>query len=360
MAGGAGTPALLAACGGGFLAAGYLTPSALADRIAAVRIAAVRSGGWFGVNLFAPSAAAPTGDLPRYADELRPEFAVYGLSPALPAVADDDHWAAKLDLLLADPVPAVSCTFGIPPAATVAALRRAGTLVLQTVTTPEEALAAASAGVDALVVQASTAGGHSATLSPSRPLPGLALPELVAAVRTATALPIVAAGGIATSADVAAALHAGATATMAGTALLRTDEAGTSTAHRTALTAAATLTTGGAGPEAGSGAAAGIGNGAGFRDGARGVSGAVAGHGTVVTRAFTGRPARALRNGFIDRHDATAPHGYPQIHHLTSPLRKAAAAAGDTDRVHLWAGTGHRHAATGPAAAVIEALTAGL
>ncbi|MGI5185920.1 nitronate monooxygenase [Dactylosporangium sp. CA-152071] len=326
MAGGAGTPALLAACGGGFLAAGYLTPAALASRIASVRAAVRAGGGWFGVNLFAPPEG-PVGDLAAYADELAPEFAVYDLAPAVPAGADDDHWAEKLDLLLTDPVPAVSFTFGIPSASTVAALRRAGTLVLQTVTTPPEAAAAAAAGVDALVVQAPAAGGHSATLSPSAPptVP-VPLPDLVAAVRAAVPLPVVAAGGIATSADVAAALHTGATATMVGTALLRTDEAGTSAPHRAAL-------------ESASGWPA---------------------HGTVVTRAFTGRPARALRNGFIDRHDATAPLGYPQVHHLTAPLRRAAAAAGDTDRVHLWAGTGHRQAATGPAAAVIATLTASL
>lgn len=338
MAGGAGTPALLAACGGGFLAAGYLAPGALATRIAEARAA----GTWFGVNVFAPPPIpADPGELHRYLEELRDEFAVYDLTPVLPSAAgDDDHWAAKLDLLLADPVPAVSFTFGIPPASTVAALRRAGTLVLQTVTSPVEALAAAEAGVDALVVQAPAAGGHSATLTPSDPPGASPLPDLVAAVLAVTPLPIVAAGGLARSADVSAALHAGATATMVGTALLRTDEAGTSAPHRTALSAAIRMP---AGSSTGDTA---------------GDSGA--GHDTVVTRAFTGRPARALRNGFIDRHDATAPLGYPQIHHLTGPLRKAAAAAGDTDRVHLWAGTGHRHAATGPAAAVVAALTAAL
>jgi nitronate monooxygenase len=87
-----------------------------------------------------------------------------------------------------------------------------------------------------------------------------------------------------------------------GTALLRADESGASATHKAAL----------ASPEFPS---------------------------TVVTRAFTGRPARALRNAFTDRHTATAPNGYPAVHHLTSPLRKAAAAAGDAQRIHLWAGT---------------------
>ncbi|UWZ59994.1 nitronate monooxygenase [Dactylosporangium aurantiacum] len=351
MAGGAGTPALLAACGGGFVAAGYLTPDDLAARIAAARAA----GTWFGVNLFAPPPVpCPAGELRRYAEQLRAEFAAHDLTPALPPPPDDDHWAAKLDLLVADPVPAVSCTFGIPAPSTVAALRRAGSLVLQTVTTPAEAVAAEEAGVDALIVQAAAAGGHSATLTPAALTPGALaaappLPALVAAVRAAVDLPVVAAGGIETSADVAAALRAGALATMVGTALLLTDEAGTSAAHRAALSAAtaASPTIPGA-PDAPLPGA--------FAPGAS----SPGGHDTVVTRAFTGRPARALRNGFTDRHDATAPLGYPQIHHLTAPLRRAAAAAGDTDRVHLWAGTGHRHARTGPAAAVIATLTASL
>ena len=57
-----------------------------------------------------------------------------------------------------------------------------------------------------------------------------------------------------------------------------------------------------------------------------------------------------LRNRFIDTYEARAPFGYPAIHHLTSPLRKAAAAAGEPDLVHLWAGTGFRHATAEPTA----------
>ena len=75
---------------------------------------------------------------------------------------------------------------------------------------------------------------------------------------------------------------------------------------------------------------------------------------TTVTRAFTGRPARGLRNGFIDTFEALAPLGYPAIHHLTSPLRKAAAAAGEPDLVHLWAGTGYRHARKAPTAEILS------
>ena len=113
-------------------------------------------------------------------------------------------------------------------------------------------------------------------------------------------------------------LDAGAEAAAVGTVLLRTDEAGTSPVPRAALADPA------------------------YQQ-------------TVMTRAFTGRPARALPNGFVRRHP-DAPTGYPEVHHLTRPIRAAAFQAGDADRVNLWAGTGWRQAPTGPAGQVIRSL----
>jgi len=77
---------------------------------------------------------------------------------------------------------------------------------------------------------------------------------------------------------------------------------------------------------------------------------------TVITRAFTGRPARSLRNRFAARHSASGPAGYPAVHDLTRGLRQAAAAPGDPQGLHLWAGTGFRSATTGPARAVVDRL----
>ncbi|MEU9383169.1 nitronate monooxygenase [Streptomyces sp. NPDC048279] len=81
---------------------------------------------------------------------------------------------------------------------------------------------------------------------------------------------------------------------------------------------------------------------------------------TVLTRAFTGRPARAPRNHFTDRYDLLAPAGYPAVHHLTAPLRKAAAEAGDTRLIHLWAGRGHHEAKQEGAARTLERIAARL
>ncbi len=325
LAGGASAPALVIATGEagaiGFLAGGYQSPAGLADQIAQVRAAQVP----FGVNLFAPNPVpVDRAAFRRYSRSIQSEADRYGLELAGgEPVEDDDGWEDKLGLLLADSVPVVSFTFGIPDRAVVAALRKRGSLVVQTVTSPNEARAALDTGVDALVVQAASAGGHSATLTPGRPVPAVPLGELIGRVRSTTDQPLFAAGGIATPKDAAAALRAGAAAVVLGTALLLADESGTAAVHRAALTA----------PTA--------------RE-------------SVVTRAFTGRPARGLRNEFIDRHESDAPLGYPALHHLTSPLRKAAAAAGDPDRFHLWAGTGYRHARPGAAASIITDLAAEL
>lgn len=321
MAGGASTPALVAAAsragGLGFLAAGYKTPQALADQIDTVRTEGVP----FGVNIFAPNPVPVAVDAFRtYARAIQVEADRYGVTLAQgEPVEDDDYFEDKIDLLLANPVPVVSFTFGIPGPAVIKALRVAGSLVVLTVTSADEADLAVDAGADLLVAQASAAGGHSGTLTPQQIPADVPIADLIAQIRRRTAVPLLAAGGLATSADVAAALRAGAEAAVVGTVLLRTEESGASATHKAALA-----------------------------DTSRG--------NTVVTRAFTGRPARALRNEFIDRYDAQAPIGYPAIHHLTNPMRKAAVAHSDPERMHLWAGTGYRHATVEPAAAVLTRL----
>ncbi|KMS83731.1 MULTISPECIES: nitronate monooxygenase [Streptomyces] len=320
LAGGPSTPELVTAAaragGLGFLAGGYKTAQALAGQIHSTRAEGVP----FGVNLFVPNPV-PVSDeaYRRYARSVQAEADRYGLTLPPEPIEDDDHWSDKIDLLTSAPVPWVSFTFGIPDRALVSALRRAGSTVLQSVTSADEARRAAASGVDALIVQAPAAGGHSATLTPDRPLAPVRLPDLVASVRSAVALPVIATGGIATATDVTAALRAGAEAAMVGTVLLRTHESGASAPHKAALVDPAFAT-------------------------------------TTVTRAFTGRPARALRNHFTDRFDALAPAGYPALHRLTGPLRKAATAAGDTRLVHLWAGTGHREARAESAADTSERL----
>ncbi|WP_104091710.1 nitronate monooxygenase [Arthrobacter sp. GMC3] len=304
-----------------FAAGGYKSAAALAEHLAPLRSA----GTDFGVNLFLPPREPldpGTADaLERYRSELLPEAARLGASvPDLPFSSDDprvqDYWAEKLDLLLKDPVPLVSFTFGLAPAAIVADLQRVGSRVLASVTSVAEALAAEETGVDALVVQHSNAGGHCASFLPQpRGAGEPSIVELIAAVRAAVGLPLVAAGGIGDAATAKAALTAGAVAVQLGTALLRTDESGARALHKAAL-ADPKYTT------------------------------------TALTRAFTGRPARALVNDFVRSH-ANAPDAYPEVHLLTGPLRAAAADAGDPEALNLWAGTAWQKSQDGPVGTVI-------
>jgi nitronate monooxygenase len=323
MSGGPTTPELVVAADRagslGFLAGGYKTAEALAIQLAAVR--AETSS--YGVNLFAPRPVpVDPAAYRRYRELLLPEAERLGVVLPAEPVEDDDYWRDKVDLLVSVAPPVMSFTFGIPGSDVLRALRAAGSLLVQTVTSAEEAELAHAAGVDALTVQSTAAGGHSGTLRPEAPPVGTPLPELVAEIGDQVPLPLLATGGIGTPAEVAAALAAGAVAVLVGTALLLAPESGTSSAHRAAL----------------------------------------AGHDrdTVVTRSFSGRPARGLRNRFIDRYDADAPAGYPALHHLTIPMRQASAAAGDAEGVNLWAGTGYRAATQRPAAEILRDLAVGL
>jgi nitronate monooxygenase len=322
LAGGPSTPELTAAVvdagGFGFVAGGYLAADDLRDRLDRTRSLTARP---LGVNLFVPGTPADSEAVRAFADRLAPEAAALGVELGQPRF-DDDDWDAKVDLLLADPPAAVSFTFGCPPVSVIDRFHAAGVEVWVTVTTPDEAVAAEAAGADVLWAQGAEAGGHRGTWRDDDPLiEGIGLLALLSLVRSRTSLPVVAAGGLATPQDVAAVLTAGARAAAFGTAFLRCPEAGTSEVHRAALAGTAP---------------------------------------TVLTRAFTGRLARGIRNRLLDELSAVAPSAYPEVHHLTAPLRQAGRQVGDADVVNLWAGQAYPLAEARPAAEVVARLVADL
>ena len=320
MAGGPTTPELAAAgtnAGGlGFLAAGYLTADTLAERITAAR---ALTSGPLGVNLFVvrSSAALPEA-MHRYAKALESESARYDAHLGEPRF-DDDDWSAKLEVVMDLKPEVVSFTFGLPNADECARLRGAGITTVGTITTLAEAELAVAVGVDAVAAQGPAAGGHRGTLDPAATPGTQPLSQLLRATTVALDVPVIAAGGLMTAVDVADVLASGAVAASLGTAFLLADEAGSSPVHRAALQD----------PQ--------------FTE-------------TVVTRSFSGRYARGLRNRFIDDHDAQAPFGYPEIHYLTSPLRAAAVRAGDPHGTNVWAGTGYRKAKAAPVAEIMSGL----
>ncbi|HET8952670.1 MAG TPA: nitronate monooxygenase [Solirubrobacteraceae bacterium] len=310
LAGGASNSALAAAvsdAGGlGFLASGYKTPAAMSEDVAAYR---ALTDAPFGVNVF---LVTPTEADAAALDAFRASLGEGAGEPR----ADDDSREEKVERLLADPVPVVSFTFGCPEPELVGRFHAAGSEVWVTVTTVEEARAAAAAGADALVVQGHEAGGHRGSFTDDAPgdVGLLALLQLIGAALPD--LPLVATGGIATGRAVAAVLAAGAAAAQIGTALMRTPEAATAPVHRDALA----------------------------RDGR-----------TAVTRAFTGRSARGIVNAFMREHD-DAPHAYPAVHHITAPLRARAREQGDPESLHLWAGQAHELSQDRPAGELVRAL----
>ncbi|MGE4428540.1 MAG: NAD(P)H-dependent flavin oxidoreductase, partial [Solirubrobacteraceae bacterium] len=324
MAGGPSSVALLASVGAagglGVLPGGYLTAEAFDRRI--VELQAVSDAPW-AANLFLPGPRAPDpGAVAAHARALRPIADRHGVALGEPTW-DDDGLEDKVRVLLDHRPVAITFTFGIPAAELVGRLRETtGAAILATATTAEEAARAEETGVDGLVLQGSEAGGHRGVHvdDPTDPAGGPLVPlvALVRRVAAETALPLVAAGGLHTGAGIRRILCSGASAVALGTALLATPEAGTSAVHRAAILERR------------------------YDE-------------TIITRGFTGRPARALANP-LARAFPRAPSGYPEIHHVTRPLRAAAARAEDPDAVHLWAGEGWRAATTEPAGALVARL----
>ncbi|WP_228982556.1 nitronate monooxygenase [Streptomyces sp. DH12] len=323
MAGGASCPPLVAAvceAGGlGFLAAGYKTADGMYQEVQQVRALTARP---FGVNLFMPQPGqADPAAVEVYRHQLAGESTWYDTPLGDHDAGRDDGYDAKLAILLDDPVPVVSFTFGCPTRDTVDAFARVGTRTVVTVTSPDEARAAELAGADAVCVQGVEAGGHQGTHrdDPETADAGNGLLALVTRVREAVSLPMIAAGGLMRGAQIAAVLAAGAEAAQLGTAFLVCPESGAHPLHKRAMTDPLFTR-------------------------------------TELTRAFSGRPARGLVNRFVREHGPYAPAAYPEVHHLTSPLRKAAAAAGDPQAMALWAGQGHRLARELPAGQLVEVL----
>ena len=317
MAGGVTTPALVAAaCEAGALGsigAAMLSPQRIAEEVAAVRALTSRP---FAVNLFVldePHAQPRTGEAEAIA-RLAAWRARYGLPPQSPPPKLCESTAAQIEAVAAAAPAVASFHFGIPAAARLDALRRAGCRIVGSATNVAEARAWADAGADAIVAQGAEAGGHRGTFLggfEEGAIGTMALvPQLVDAVR----VPVVAAGGIVDGRGIAAALALGASGVQLGTAFLATHESGAHPAWKTALAEADV-------------------------------------RGTRTTRVFSGRPARGLVNGFMQalQPDEAAVPAYPLQNALTAELRAAAQRAGDVEGMSMWAGQ---------AAALVRAMPA--
>jgi nitronate monooxygenase len=316
----AATPALAAAvseAGGlGALGSSMLPVDELRRQTAELR---ERTDRPFQLNFFCHETPEVTGDIAEHAREyFVPLYDELGLGepphPSVPAVEFDE---ARLAALLELRPPVVSFHFGLPAPDALETIRAAGMVVLASATTVAEAAHLEEHGVDAVVAQGAEAGGHRGSFlveGDDGPVGTLALvPQVVDAV----GVPVIAAGGIADGRGLAAALALGAGAAQMGTAFLLCPESGISPEHREALRSARA-------------------------------------EATVLTRAVSGRPARALRNRMTQELSGVLP--YPAQLSLTAPL--FGVDAGGQFQA-MWSGQAAALAAEAPAAEVVAAISAG-
>jgi nitronate monooxygenase len=323
MAGGAGTPELVAAvsnAGGlGSWGGAYSTPQQILD--AAKQIRALTSKP-FSLNLFAGGYGPqhyvdPTSMLALVArahDEL-------GLPPPLLPLNPESPFADQLQAVIEARPAVFSFTFGIPDADALARLRKAGIRTSGTATTVEEGKTLEAAGVESIVAQGEEAGAHRGTFLVSFKASMTPMRALARGLRKAVSIPVVASGGIMDGREIAELLSFGAAAAQLGTAFLPCPECGAPRAYKDAIMAARSDT-------------------------------------TVITRAYSGRPARGLRNAFIDMVDKDAILPFRQQNDLTRPMRGEAGRQGKVDYLSLWAGRNVAQARQMPAAELVRTLVA--
>lgn len=321
--GGVGTVELAGAvcdAGGlGSLAAAYLSAEQITRQIEELRS---RTHAPFAVNLFIGETPPLTGDAQPMLRKLADYHRAMGLPPpALPERPAEDL-SEQMAAVLAARVPIFSFTFGIPSAGAIDAFHRAGTRLIGTATTLEEAIALEQAGVDAIALQGEEAGAHRGTFLRSAEESMVPIRELVRQAVGRVRVPVIASGGIRHGREIEQMLRLGAAAVQMGTAFIPCPESAAPRAYRERLLA-------GVGPGE-----------------------------TVVTRAFSGRAARGVANRFVREIDREPGMilPFPWQNAATRALRTAAARAGMADFLSLWAGEGTTPLRALPAGELMRAL----
>ncbi len=328
MAGVQGSALAIAVCnagGLGSLPCAMLGPDALRQELEALRAGTARP---FNVNFFCHAQPAPSAEREAaWRAALQPFFNEFGLDAAAVAAGPARlPFGPEAAAVLAEFEPAVvSFHFGLPSPELLACVRRWGGKVLSSATTVDEARWLEAQGVDAIIAQGLEAGGHRGMFLTDDLQTQMGTFALVPQIVKAVNVPVVAAGGIADAAGVAAALALGAAGVQVGTAYLLCPEATTSALHRAALKSAAARV-------------------------------------TALTNLYTGRPARGIVNRLMRQLGpmrAGAP-AFPLAASAVAPLRAAAEKRGSDGFSPLWAGQNVAGCAEVAAAVLTRSLMAEL
>jgi nitronate monooxygenase len=327
MAGAQGSAMAIAvsnAGGLGSLPCAMLAPEAMRKELAAIKAGTDKA---FNVNFFChtppPADAAAEA---QWRQVLSPYYQEFGIDPStIPAGPGRLPFSAEAADILDEYRPAViSFHFGLPAESLMQRARDMGAKIIASATTVEEALWLQARGVDAIIAQGMEAGGHRGIFLTDDLTTQMGTFALLRQVVQAVRVPVIAAGGIADAAGVAAAMALGAAGVQVGTAYLLCPESTIGPAHRAALASPA------------------------------------ARH-TAVTNLFTGRPARGIVNRFMRELgplNAGAP-AFPLATSAIAPLRAKAESLGSGDFSPLWSGENASGCAAVPAAEITRALAAG-
>lgn len=305
MAGGITSPQLVAAvsnAGGlGTLGAGYMTPETIREAIREIRNLTNRP---FAVNLMIPTPYETDREKERLMRNHLRQFEKTVGSPH-EEVIDQSFisFEEQVKVVLEEKVPVFSFTFGVLNPDVTQSLKSNQTVVIGTATTVREAVELEKHGVDAVVVQGSEAGGHRGTFLTSSNFPYIGTMALVPQVVDHVNIPVIAAGGIMDGRGVLASLALGAAGVQMGSAFLTTLESEAHQKHKEALIQSTDES-------------------------------------TVITTAFSGRPARGINNTFIEEmknYPYEIPP-YPVQNALTRNMRKYASKQGNVEYMSLWAG----------------------
>lgn len=291
----------------GTLGAGYMTPE---DMRSAIKKIKQQTQAPFSVNLFLHDVPSHSEDIEQVQYELNKIRNRMGMAiPSIKKLDTPDYFEEHFAVLLEEKVPIISTTFSILPEKQMQQVKSAGIKVMTTVTTVEEAIQAERSGSDVIVAQGSEAGGHRGTFQISNHPRGAnigtmaLIPQIVDQVQ----IPVVAAGGIMDGRGLVAALALGAQGVQMGTRFLTANESGAYPVYKNALLESTEES-------------------------------------TVITKAFSGRPARGIKNEFIKQFEPrnVEPLPYPIQNTLTRDIRNTSSRLNNPEYMSLWAGQGTR------------------